>query len=397
MDGFKSSRVYFAPCGIGLGHVSRTVPIAQGVIRRGGTVLFSTYLEAVQYVKDHHLPVVEAPPIYLSNDSSGSIDLKASVSAYGLSIITTFLDQVKFEIHNMQAFKPDLVFSDTRVSTIYAARLLGIPVVLLLNQFLPLMPRDTNTNLYRIIDGINLTIFGRTWNLSKIILVPDFPEPYTISLDSLRIPRRIGARVKLVGAILPQVPREDYSRKQARENLGVRPNEILVYAGISGPPAERMPLIRILTSILQELPDRFKVVMSMGEAGGDSTPRTNGSFTRIPWVENRFDYLNACDIVISRGGHQTIMQSISYRKPSIIIPVPRHPEQYGNARRAMELGVAKALHQRDVSVDVLVKNIDQIMESGECVRRLNAMNDERSLGEGLERILETISEYLPGK
>ncbi len=363
MNEFDGKRIYFAACGMGLGHVSRSVPIAQEVEKRGGKILFSTYLESVQYANNYGIPVVAAPDLSIEVDVTGSVDIKATTLLSGIGSVTTFLDQVRFEIQTMQAFDPDLVFCDTRLSSIYAARLLKIPIVLLLNQFLPRVPREKDTILFRWMDGSILTTLGRSWALSNVILIPDFPEPYTISLDSLRIPRRIGARVKLVGSILQQSPGNNSKIHEIRESLDVGEGQKLIYAGISGPRAERIPLINMLMPILRKFPDRYKVIMSMGNPNGGSNIRTYGNLTIVPWIENRFDYLEACDAVISRGGHETLMQSISYGKPSVIIPVPKHPEQYGNARRAMELGVAKSIHQRDVTLEHLVQRVDELLDS----------------------------------
>ncbi|MBE0633283.1 hypothetical protein IH574_01820, partial [Candidatus Bathyarchaeota archaeon] len=145
MNVFDGKRIYFGACGMGLGHVSRSVPIAQEVIMRKGEVLFSTYLEGVHYVNNYGLPVVAAPDLSMEVDVTGSIDIKATTLLSGIGSLTTFLDQVRFEIQTMQTFEPDLVFSDTRLSSIYAARLLKIPIVLLLNQFMPRLPRDKDT------------------------------------------------------------------------------------------------------------------------------------------------------------------------------------------------------------------------------------------------------------
>ena len=114
----------------------------------------------------------------------------------------------------------------------------------------------------------------------------------------------------------------------------------------------------------------------------------------IPWIEDRFEYLNACDLVISRSGHETIMQSVCYQKPSIVIPVPRHPEQYGNARRAVELGVANAIQQNRVDKVVLLDMIDEILDSGQKKRRLQVINQEAGLGDGLERTLDSMLDLL---
>jgi uncharacterized protein (TIGR00661 family) len=392
MTGFDGKRIYFGVCGMGLGHITRSVPIAQSVIAEGGQVLLSTYLESVDYVHKFGLPVVSAPDLSMNVDITGSIDIKAATLLSGMGSALTFLDQVRFEMQTIQAFEPDLVFADTRLSSIYAARLLKIPIVSILNQFLPRVPRERDTVFFRSLDGTIMTTLGRSWALSSIILIPDFPEPYTISLDSLRIPRRIGARVKLVGSILPQMPNKISRVKEVREELGVREDQKLIYAGISGPRAEKIPLINLLIPILSRFPDRYKVIMSMGVPNGGSRQIQHGNLTLFPWIENRFDYLEACDVVISRGGHETLMQSISYGKPSVIIPMPKHPEQYGNARRAMEMNVAKSMHQRDVTLEHLVHRVDEVLESERIRKVLRDINEKEHLGDGLNRTLETLRE-----
>ena len=394
MTEIDGKRIYFGACGMGLGHISRSIPIAQEVTKRGGKVLFSTYLEGIHYAQKYFMPVVAAPELSVDVDITGSIDIKATTLASGVDSVLKFLDQVRFEIQTMQAFDPHLVFSDTRLSTIYAARLLKIPVVLLLNQFLPRVPRERDTLFFQLLDGFILTTLGRSWALSNIILIPDFPEPYTVSLDSLRIPRRIGARVKLLGSILQQPPGNNSRIENIRETLNVEKEQKLIYAGISGPRAERIPLINILIPILSRFPDRYKVIMSMGIPNGGTRFIQRGNLTIVPWIENRFDYLEACDAVISRGGHETLMQSISYGKPTVIIPVPKHPEQHGNARRAIELNVARALHQRDLSLNNLVLKLDEMLESKETQKILNKIIEKEHLGDGLNRAFETILEYL---
>ena len=200
--------------------------------------------------------------------------------------------------------------------------------------------------------------------------------------------------MRLVGSILQEKPGEKINSHEIRERLGVREDQRLIYAGISGPRAEREPLIRLLEPIFAGFPDKYRVLMSMGTPNGGSDPTENGALTVIPWLENRFEYLNACDLVISRGGHETIMQSICYGKPAVIIPVPRHPEQYGNARRAMELGVATAIHQRDIDRDSLVALLDRMMGSSRYRWVLDDINSKEHLGDGLENTLEVINETL---
>ena len=111
-------------------------------------------------------------------------------------------------------------------------------------------------------------------------------------------------------------------------------------------------------------------------------------------MKDRFDLLNACDLVISRGGHETMMQSICYGKPSIIIPVPNHPEQYGNARRAQELGVAYAIHQRNIDRDGVLLLAEEMLGDDSFVT-LYRSSTSGHLGDGVDRSIEALADIMP--
>ena len=130
--------------------------------------------------------------------------------------------------------------------------------------------------------------------------------------------------------------------------------------------------------------------------GGKSKPVRRGSLIEVDWLGDRFDILNACDLVISRGGHETMMQSICFGKPSIIIPVPKHPEQYGNARRAQELGVVHAIHQRHIERDGLLLLTEEMLGNDSFGKRLADLNS-KGIGGGVERSLATLAGLMRGR
>ncbi|MCW4036068.1 MAG: hypothetical protein NWE75_02640, partial [Candidatus Bathyarchaeota archaeon] len=105
MASFDGVRVYFSPCGIGLGHVGRVLPIAEEAVRRGAEVMFSTYLDGVDYVRRRGLPVVSAPALSLESDSTGRVDVRASAVSQGFPAVPRFMQQVKAELEYMKAFK----------------------------------------------------------------------------------------------------------------------------------------------------------------------------------------------------------------------------------------------------------------------------------------------------
>jgi uncharacterized protein (TIGR00661 family) len=390
MKSLEKVRAYFSPCGIGLGHVGRCYPIAEELRRRGADVVFSTYLEGFDYVKKLGFPVASSPHLNLTADHTGKIDLRVSSVKQGIPALLRFLRQLNVEIEFMRSYRPDIVISDTRLSSVFAANLLSLPVMLILNQFQPIVPRSLhNFKISKIADGTLLTLIGRGWAASDLILIPDFPDPYTISLESLRIPKPYSHLVRHIGSILPRKP-EDVEDTAIPRKEGQK----LIFAAISGPSQERIPFISLLEPILESFPEEYKIVMSMGMPHGGSKPEVRGNLTLIPWISNRFEYLKACDLVISRAGHETIMQSVCYGKPQIIVPTPGHTEQYGNARRAKEIGVADAIHQQDVTEESLLTLIENVLNDDRYVKRLMEINSKNCLGDGVENAVMAVTELL---
>jgi len=373
-------KVYMAPCGLGLGHITRSDPIARELARRGVEVVFSTYGDGIDYARKMKLRLMETVPIYIWVKQDGTVDFKSIATRSGLSLgVRTFLRQVLAEIRNIKRFKPDLVFSDSRASTLVAARLLGVPTILMLNQYRVNMIRKPSSTSLSISDHIffliaNLAwIFFRTllqglWSLSDIILIPDFPPPYTVSLGNLAIPKRHIRKVRLVGPVVKTKPSQiSYTLDKIRRRLGLVDSKPLVYVAVSGPQIERRYLAHILEDSITNYTLDCQVVMSKGEPSGSEEAERRGNILAFDWLQERSQYevLKACDLVVSRAGHGIIMKAMTFGKPMILIPIPDHTEQYGNAKRAVLLGFAKILDQDKVNPDNLMEIMNQVLESEE--------------------------------
>jgi uncharacterized protein (TIGR00661 family) len=124
---------------------------------------------------------------------------------------------------------------------------------------------------------------------------------------------------------------------------------------------------------------------------GGSKPIVKGSLIKVPWLEDRFSVLNASDAIVSRGGHETIMQSISFQKPALVIPVPNHPEQYGNARTCKRLGVAEIMHQRDITHENLLQKINALIFDKSYKNKLEEVAKHTHLGEGVEETIRALA------
>jgi len=387
-------RVQFSPCGIGLGHVGRCIPIAQRLEKNGTEVLFSTYKEGTQYLLHENLPVVKTPEIEFMVKPDGTVDFKRSIVSVGPFFASfTLLKQVEAEIETMKAFKPDVVVSDSRVSPLVAARLLGIPDICILNQFQIIIPRKRRLlRLAKLVDAGALAVIGKVWTATKHLLIPDFPPPYTVSFRNLRIPNSYRRKVKHIGPILSVRPDELPSQGEIRRELGLNEDKPLIYAPISGPTKERAYFTGILRQIFEEIPGDYQIVMSLGYPNTSTEPVRNGNLTVYKWIPNRFEYLKACDLVIARAGHGTLTQSICYGKPLILVPTPSHTEQLNNAKRAVELGIAQMIEQKELNKEKLLKTIQKTLGNTQFRERVEQIQREVLKLNGVTVAVKTITE-----
>ncbi len=387
-------RVQFSPCGIGLGHVGRCIPIAQRLEKNGARILFSTYKEGTQYLLHERFPVVEAPEIEFMVKPDGTVDFKRSVVSIGpFFAYFTLLKQVEAEIETMKAFEPDVVVSDSRISPLIAARLLGIPDVCVLNQFQIIIPRQKRLlRLAKLADAGILAVIGKIWTTTTRLLIPDFPPPYTISVGNLRIPNSYQKNVDLIGPILPVRPDELPNQREIRKELNLDEDKPLIFAPISGPTKERAYFTGILRQIFKEIRGNYQIVMSLGYPNTSTEPIRNGNLTVYKWIPNRFAYLKACDLIIARAGHGTLTQSICYGKPLILVPTPSHTEQLNNARRAVQLGIAEMIEQKDLNKETLFETIQKMLGKPHFQEKIEQIQREALKLNGVEVAVRTILE-----
>ena len=126
-------KVYFTPYGVGLGHASRLITIAEKVKTNNINVKFSSFGEAVDFISRYGYHCNQVPPVEFSWNSQGSFSMKNSVSNIP-SWFKNFTTQVVKEVEMMIKFSPNVVVSDSRLSSIISARLLGIPSIVFRNS-----------------------------------------------------------------------------------------------------------------------------------------------------------------------------------------------------------------------------------------------------------------------
>jgi predicted glycosyltransferase len=94
-----------------------------------------------------------------------------------------------------------------------------------------------------------------------------------------------------------------------------------------------------------------------------------GSSVRfLDFVEGLTDYIAAADVVVTRGGYNSICEIVSAGRPSIIIPRIAFgheaiQEQVLRAEALSRRGLARMIHPHDLTPALLIKVIEESLES----------------------------------
>ena len=391
-------RLYIGPCGLGLGHITRCDAIAREFSNEGVDVLFSSYLDALDYLKRSGFTYFSAIPLSFRTREDGTIDPKMTMSQNGVTVgLWGFIRQLIGEVKQISAFEPDVVISDTRISTLVAAFILRKPRILILNQYSVQMPKDDKKHRLndrpmlfaaKIIWRYISAMLELAWGLSDLIIVPDLKAPYTISRYNLAIPPGIRRKVRLVGPLT-----------RSRFNLGdgvrhtVR-GRPLVFACVSGPATDRRYLVSKLTDILKEFPEDYELILSCGDPNGSVGGKRIENLVVHEWMteQSYWRTFERADVIVSRAGHETIMKAVSEGKPLVLIPPPNHTEQANNSKRAEELGVAVVLDQSRLDAAMLAEAISRTLRDN----RESALRLSETLGSesGVRAVVEAVSQLV---
>jgi len=371
-------KIYIAVFGSGLGHASRMLRLAEEL--KGMEVRFSsTSKEASSYIRREGYICYDLPLIDVSWREGGVYYRRSLVRAP--KIILTFLLQIKKEIQIMKRFKPNLVLSDSRLSTLIASKLLSIPCFLVTNQIKVVLP--SKRRIVKILEKIEGGILALFWSLSDKILIPDLPYPFTIAEESLKVP--FLKKLKYIG-FFPSKENE-WVLSSLREEFKGKP---LIFAQISGPTLSKVGLVKILINLALKLNKKYNFVISLGHPKGSSEVKKIGNLWIYRWCPYVEEFFEISDLLIIRGGHSSISKALWYGKPMICIPIRMHGEQMSNSKKVEKLGLGICIDPKNLNEDILTSAIEEILENNSYMERCKRIKEISRKRNALDLLLEEI-------
>ncbi|MGI0029777.1 MAG: glycosyltransferase [Nitrososphaera sp.] len=386
---------YFAPYGVGLGHASRLVMVANELRKAGAEAKFSSFGEAAGYVSMHGYQCSTVPPVEFAWSMEGGLSVKDSLANVPLWF-ANFSRQINQETRNMMTCRPDIVVSDSRLSPIIAARLLGIPSIVILNQVrLLLSPRLRELAASRLFEKLVGEFLGSMWALADRLLVPDLPPPYTISAHNVWDIGSASRKLEYIGFTSSRNRPTEESMNEVAKKLAIDRSQPLVFVHVSGPLRTRLTLIDLAMESLKLFDSKIQFVVSEGRADGDPSPKRIGrSGWYYEWCPVRDEIFAMSSLLVVRGGHVALSQALQYGKPVVSVPIENHGEQLGNSAKVAQLGMGIMLHPTGLTAEQLAKGISEVLADPGYRKKATELQVLSERADGLDNVVQIVSSYL---
>lgn len=388
-------KVYFTPYGVGLGHASRLITIADNVKDNNINIKFSSFGEAVDFISRNGYNCNQVPPVDFSWSPQGSFSMKNSLSNVPIWF-KNFTRQVVDEVEMMIKYSPNIVISDSRLSSIVSARLLGIPSLVLLNQIkLLLSPKLHSFKAGRFFENLNGEFIGILWSLSNEILVPDLPPPYTISENNIWNTNSVMKKIKYIGFITPKIDISEQRIIKVMNLLNFVRNKPIIFFHISGPTKTRIPIVKKILAAQKYFKNKIQYVISEGKPNGNIEPyklRENGWY--YEWCPVRDELFAMSNILVLRGGHTTMSQAIKFGKPIISIPIENHAEQISNSCKIEKIGIGIMLKDHDLLSEKISDAITEILNNNKFKSRSIEIMQLCEKLNGVQNVVNIVRSYI---
>ena len=386
---------YFAPYGVGLGHASRLVMVADQLQNNDVRVRFSSFGEAASYITMRGYECATVAPMEFAWSMEGGFSIKNSLANIPLWF-ANFSRQVNQETRNMTMYSPDIIVSDSRLSPLLAAKLLRIPSIVVLNQVkLLLSPRLRELAVARLFEKMVGELLGSMWNMADRVLIPDLPPPYTISAHNVWEVGSTATRLEYIGFTSPKPFVTEGEVNRVVKKLQFDRSRPVVFIHVSGPAGTRMALVRVALEASKMLDSKIQFVISEGNAKGSTEPRKVGeSGWYYEWCPVRDEIFAMSELLVLRGGHVALSEAIQFGRPVVTVPIENHGEQLGNSAKIAELGMGVMLRQKGLKAEQLASSISEVLGNPQYRRKAAELQKMTKNLNGIENVVQIVRSYL---
>lgn len=323
-------KIYFSICGEGYGHSSRDMAIARLLTNAGARVLMGSYGYVFDRLKNN-FDAIEIEKEFEMTAKDGAFDLKATISQSKNSVFhySRIISQEKMIIED---FSATCIVADGRSASVFAAFKLGLPCIIISNQTsIESFFKESKFLLNLVGKPVDLTL-KTTMALAEEVLIPDFPPPHTVCLNTLSKSLHVMKKQRFIGPVVSA----KYESSGQPDPSGIKsPFVLTVLSGHSF----SLPVFNGILKIADRFPDINFLIF--GKFNSENIPK---NLKLMGFSDDISSYMTEAELIIAQAGHSTAMEILTLGKPALIIPIKGQVEQEYNAERMKELGMCETLN-----------------------------------------------------
>jgi uncharacterized protein (TIGR00661 family) len=374
-------KVLIMPCGIGMGHASRCVAIAQKLQEQDIEVVFASYGSGYEMLKAYHEYETLKLPDIIFYGGEGEFDIKYTAKK-SIKVPFTFLKSIYYESKIIKKFKPDIILADSHFSVPITAKVLGIPCIMITNEltlnFSELYPEEKTIEYLE--NGLKKFVTD-VCKLCKVIMIPDVT-------GSTEIPPKLKDIVVHTGPFLKNDPKNMHSKEYLRNQLGFGNNEKIVLVTVGGSEFG-IELLKIICDASSNMNYDRLIIVTGPQIEADFIKESH-KIIKKKFLTNMMDWMKISDVIISLAGHTTIMEVMSLGIPNIIVPINNHSEQLKNTINIERYLISIVKDIKKVSPSEIAEDVNMLLEDSEILERSKIVKEKFSNYRGTEEAVKIL-------
>lgn len=357
----RVGRIHVGACGMGLGHVGRLLPTLVFFRRKGWDIYVSTYGDAVKFSLSSGFRTYREPDVTYGTVGAG-VSLALTIASLP-SQVFSFIRQVAMELKLMWKEKPSIVVSDSRLSTVLAARLAGVKTVLLIHELLVIIPGKRGIGR-RFAELLSAGLLAHLWSLADRIVISDFPAPLTLAEDNVYL--------------LDGVPNKAVFAGPCGRTPSPSSTSGPIYMRVSGLPQERKVLADLYLEAGRLLAERgIDVVVSVGDVGkGLIGACCAGRLKVVGWVQNPWEL--GPKAIVSVGGQTSMAEFLAFGVPLVLTPPRSHTEHWAIASSLRKKGLAIVIPLEEATSSSVAQAVEHALSDPELRRAAREFSRQAS-------------------
>lgn len=190
-------------------------------------------------------------------------------------------------------------------------------------------------------------------------------------------------------------------RDTARQKLKIQKDEffVVIFGGSRGAEKINQEVSELIKKYYREID--FKLLFATGERQYEKIHENLKTYQSeninvVPYIYDMANVMAAADLVVARAGAMTLSELTALKTPSILIPSPyvtaNHQEH--NARALEENGAAIVILEKDLTSDILYKQIMSLAQDKNSLKKMSSNAGKLAITDAADKIYIIINEIV---